>query len=312
MISIAMTTYNGEKYLREQLDSILNQDYKDFELIICDDKSKDSTPQILNEYQQKDSRITLYFNESNLGFKKNFEKAISLCKYEYVALSDQDDIWENNHLQKLTEIIDNADIACANARLISENGQSLKWTLANTDGLDFFPQGNVLLYRILCFTGAFQGASMLIKKSFFEKALPIPQDVLFHDAWFSTCAVLSNGLNYSYDIINNYRQHSTQITSHTKTSYVKKFKKFFIRLFKKTEYKTDRFAYINALKERFTLSQDQEKIIEDSYKIQLLKSKKVNFFTRIKYISIYSRNYNLIYTQKSNKYKFSRIIKFLF
>lgn len=90
MISIAMTTYNGEKYLREQLDSILNQTFSDFELIICDDCSKDATVKILEEYSLKDKRVRYFVNEKNLGFKKNFEKAISLCSGEYVAFSDQD------------------------------------------------------------------------------------------------------------------------------------------------------------------------------------------------------------------------------
>ena len=93
LISIAMTSYNGEKYIREQLDSILTQTYGNFELIICDDRSKDSTVEIIKDYCIKDSRIKLYVNEKNLGFKKNFEKAISLCKGEYIALSDQDDIY---------------------------------------------------------------------------------------------------------------------------------------------------------------------------------------------------------------------------
>ena len=79
MIGIAMTTYNGERFLREQIDSILNQTYTDFELIICDDVSSDSTVDILNEYAQKDSRIHIIQNEKNLGFLKNFEKAIRIC-----------------------------------------------------------------------------------------------------------------------------------------------------------------------------------------------------------------------------------------
>ena len=70
MISIAMTTYNGEKYLKEQINSILNQVYKDFELIICDDCSNDSTWEILTEYEQLDKRIKIYRNDQNLGFLK--------------------------------------------------------------------------------------------------------------------------------------------------------------------------------------------------------------------------------------------------
>ena len=101
MISIALTTYNGEKFLKEQLDSILNQTYSDYELVVCDDCSTDSTRQILKEYEKKDKRINVFLNNNNLGFKNNFEKAISLCTGEYIALSDQDDIWDEKKLEIL-------------------------------------------------------------------------------------------------------------------------------------------------------------------------------------------------------------------
>lgn len=110
MISIAMATYNGEKYLREQLDSILVQTISDFELIICDDCSNDSTRKILSEYAKKDSRIKVIFNEQNLGFVKNFEKTISFCNGEYIAFSDQDDIWLPNHLEVLLSEIGRAHV----------------------------------------------------------------------------------------------------------------------------------------------------------------------------------------------------------
>ena len=106
MIGIAMTTYNGEKYLKEQIDSILNQTVSDFELIVCDDVSSDSTMDILNGYAAKDSRVHVFRNEENLGFLKNFEKAIRICLdrgAEYVALADQDDIWTENHLEVLAD-----------------------------------------------------------------------------------------------------------------------------------------------------------------------------------------------------------------
>ena len=92
-VSIALATYNGEMFLREQLDSILNQSVRNFELVICDDCSKDSTWDILNEYAIADSRIRILRNDKNLGFLGNFEKAIQHTQEKFVALADQDDIW---------------------------------------------------------------------------------------------------------------------------------------------------------------------------------------------------------------------------
>ena len=101
MISIAMTTYNGEKYISAQIDSILSQTVSDFELVVCDDVSTDNTVDILKDYALKDCRLKLCCNGQNLGFKNNFAKAISLCKGEYIAFCDQDDVWTNDHLEVL-------------------------------------------------------------------------------------------------------------------------------------------------------------------------------------------------------------------
>lgn len=82
LISIAMATYNGEKYIKQQIDSIINQSYKNIELVICDDCSSDDTLTILNDYENKCNFIHVYENSEKLGFVKNFEKAISLCSGE--------------------------------------------------------------------------------------------------------------------------------------------------------------------------------------------------------------------------------------
>ena len=94
MISVAMTTYNGEKYIRKQIESILNQSMKVDEIIVCDDGSTDKTVEILKEYP-----VTVYQNENNLGYRLNFKKAMSLCTHEYTFLCDQDDIWEKKKIK---------------------------------------------------------------------------------------------------------------------------------------------------------------------------------------------------------------------
>lgn len=95
-VSVALCTYNGETYLNEQLDSILSQTVPVDEVVICDDGSVDKTLQILFDYQAKyPSLFRIVQNETNLGFIKNFEKAIGLCENPIIIISDQDDIWEN-------------------------------------------------------------------------------------------------------------------------------------------------------------------------------------------------------------------------
>ena len=92
-IDILMATYNGEKYLKEQIESILNQTYKNIRLIISDDASKDSTPQILEEYRKKDSRIEIYLNKENRGVVKNIEFLLEKVEDEFYMLADQDYVW---------------------------------------------------------------------------------------------------------------------------------------------------------------------------------------------------------------------------
>lgn len=111
-VDILLATYNGEKYLRQQLDSILNQTYKDFKLIISDDASTDETKSILSEYCSKDDRIEVYYQKENLGSTRNFEFLLSKVKSTYYMLSDQDDVWYINKVEKSLKRIEetNADL----------------------------------------------------------------------------------------------------------------------------------------------------------------------------------------------------------
>jgi glycosyltransferase involved in cell wall biosynthesis len=93
LVSVAMCTYNGEKFINLQLDSILAQTYHNLELVIVDDGSTDETFNIISDYAKKDGRIKCFKNEVNLGFNKNYERAIKLTTGEFIAISDQDDIW---------------------------------------------------------------------------------------------------------------------------------------------------------------------------------------------------------------------------
>jgi glycosyltransferase involved in cell wall biosynthesis len=107
MISVALACYNGEKFIKEQIYSILNQKDVELEIVICDDCSTDNTVKIIKEIQKEDQRIFLFQNEKQLGVVKNFEKAIGLCKGEFIALSDQDDVWEPEKLQLQLEVFKN-------------------------------------------------------------------------------------------------------------------------------------------------------------------------------------------------------------
>lgn len=216
MISIAVTTYNGEKYLQEQLDSILNQTYSDFELVICDDCSSDSTVKILNEYKEKDLRIKVFTNEKNLGFKKNFEKAISFCNGDYIAFSDQDDVWNKNKLELSISEIGNNSLLCTNSELTDSNLNPLGYSMSEVIKVPNDFSDKTELLKILLHGNFVQGATILAKSNFIKKYLPIPENIIFHDWYFALCAELENGIKYLSPCTMKYRQHISNVTENNK------------------------------------------------------------------------------------------------
>ena len=100
-ISVALCTYNGERFLRQQLESIQQQSRLPDELVVCDDRSRDQTVAIVREFATSVSfPVVIVQNPETLGSSRNFEKAIRLCTGDLIALSDQDDIWYPNRLQR--------------------------------------------------------------------------------------------------------------------------------------------------------------------------------------------------------------------
>ena len=92
-VEIVMATYNGEKYIKEQLDSLLSQSHPYLLVDVCDDGSTDDTVSIVKEYEKKDSRVRLFENKTNQGYIRNFMSGIVRCDSPYIMLCDQDDIW---------------------------------------------------------------------------------------------------------------------------------------------------------------------------------------------------------------------------
>ncbi len=126
-ISVIMPVYNGENYLNECIDSILNQTFDDFELIIINDASTDSTWKIINEYAQKDQRIRLCKNQENLGLIKSLNKGLNLAQGEYIARQDADDLSMLDRFQKQVEILDkysNVILVSCDIETIDSHGNS--------------------------------------------------------------------------------------------------------------------------------------------------------------------------------------------
>ena len=121
-IDVLMATYNGEKYLKKQIDSILNQTYQNIQLIISDDCSTDRTREILKQYE-KDDRIKIFYQEKNLGYVRNFEFLLEKVENDLYMLSDQDDVWKKEKIEKTVEKLKNEglDLVFGDLEVVDEN-----------------------------------------------------------------------------------------------------------------------------------------------------------------------------------------------
>lgn len=205
LVSVALCTYNGAAYLREQLDTILTQSYSNLEFIIVDDGSTDETVHILKEYATRDSRIQLYENDTNLGFNANFQKAISLCSGEWIAIADQDDIW---HRQKL-EIM----MRSWNQQAVLIHCSSKKFTDAASIAGQQQPavrsfNGNNI--QQLAAKNTVEGHNLLFHHSLKQKAIPFPEK-LFYDWWLGAVATVNGGVQWIEQVLvwRRIHEHNT-------------------------------------------------------------------------------------------------------
>lgn len=209
MISIALATYNGEKYLRQQIESLYRQTIPFNKLVICDDCSCDNTVSIIEEYASKDNRILFIRNDVNIGFRNNFQKAVGLCDGDYILLCDQDDIWLPNHIETLLDNIKGNCLICGGSELMSENGfhnGTMLSCVLNYRKNIFVPNDSIAKF-ILFYQNPFQGAAMMITSEFARKAFPIPEDIHYHDVWLATLACLYNSFCFVDNPVILYRQH---------------------------------------------------------------------------------------------------------
>lgn len=200
-VSIVLCSYNGEQYLSEQIESILDQSYKDFELIICDDQSSDNSFNIINDFAKKDARIKAYSNSNNLGYVKNFEKGISFAKGDYIALSDQDDVWALDKIEKLLENIKNHVLIYCNSSFVNSD---LKPTgKAMSSKKEMITTDNPLN---LCLLNCVSGHALLFKKELTPHLFPFPK-LVPHDWWIAFIATIHGGIVYLDEPLIKYRIH---------------------------------------------------------------------------------------------------------
>ncbi len=209
LISIALCTYNAGQHLEKQIFSILQQTYQNIEIVVVDDCSSDDTYEYLEELVKQHSKIKLFRNEVNLGFNKNFEKAITLCNGEFIAISDQDDIWLPNKLEVLADNIGDNWLIFSNSELIDLNGKPLGTQILKPD----FSMRNRSFKGILLYNSV-TGHTTLFSKAFISYLIPIPEKG-YYDWWMGFVALYHHKATCINQCLTLHRMHNTSVIGKT-------------------------------------------------------------------------------------------------
>lgn len=269
-IDVLVATYNGQDYIREQLDSILNQTYKNIRIIISDDCSKDNTLSILKEYEKKYNNITIYTHENNLGYKKNFEFLLNKVDAKYYMLCDQDDVWKKDKIEKSYNkmIEENADLVYTDLVVVDENLNEINKSYWNVIG----KRKKIKLDDIntLYLDNTVTGCTILSKSKFIKDILPIPDDTkyMLHDYWIALVVCLKGKITHLDYGSMLYRQHKTNQIGSSKKSL------------KMDSFTSVRDMFINIKLEHYKLYLKYNLIFDDYHK--KLNKEAIDYYEDIK------------------------------
>jgi glycosyltransferase involved in cell wall biosynthesis len=216
-VSIVLCSYNGEKYISDQVESILNQTYSNFELIISDDCSSDTTVSILRRYEKLDSRVKVIENSMNVGLAKNFERGLMMATGEYIAMSDQDDYWLPTKIESQTSYLEQHE----GVGLIFHDSLIVEHDLKESSGsflekigirrvlLNYIRNNWSINIKFLLNENCVQGATMFFRSDLKKYLIPIPENVPFVDVWVSLVTVAVSRITYVDEMLIKYRQHNS-------------------------------------------------------------------------------------------------------
>lgn len=272
-VAILLSTYNGEKYLREQIDSILNQTYQNFELVVRDDGSKDSTVEIVKEYMEKsDKEITLLVGK-NLGFIKSFFELLKHSDADYFSFADQDDIWLPNKIELAVNSLDKLDDTKPNVAFSNVDYYDTEMNfMGKGDSQNKKPSFLNSLYECIN-----QGMTMVINKTARDYIIKnIPEKCFFHDWWtYMICTAFGNVVQDDVVTV-KYRRAKTNATVEGQgkiTLFMWRIKKLFLD-YGMRDIRKQQTIFKNIFYD--SLSEENKKILDT------FEGEKYNFFKALK------------------------------
>ena len=209
-VSVALCTYNGERFLQEQLDSIAMQTRMPDEVVVGDDGSSDSTLSILERWKQSvPFSVRIERNERNLGFAKNFESTLSRCTGDVVFLCDQDDVWLPNRVERMTEALEQdaaVGIVICGVDLIDQEGKAMSDEASRVYRMSYPDDTSVYYLEYALKHPSRAGCMMAVRRSVLEKVYPLP-DGWSHDVWLFSMAPLYCEIQTIPDVLMHFRRH---------------------------------------------------------------------------------------------------------
>ncbi len=199
MLTVCLATYNGQKYIKEQLDSILSQLGSEDEMIVSDDNSTDATLDIVRSYA--DSRITVIQGPCLYSPALNFENALRHAHGDIIILSDQDDVWESDKVECVKRALQNCLCVVSDCYVTDEEMQVMSrsfYELSRTRSGRF--------YNLLIKNG-YLGCCMAFRRQLLDTALPFPKNVPMHDIWLGNVAAFTGGVQFIPQRLIRYRRH---------------------------------------------------------------------------------------------------------
>lgn len=241
-ISVVIAAYNGEHYIAQQLDSLCQQSVQPYEVIIQDDASSDRTVELIRSFDDR-LPIKLFVNRENTGYIENFESAIKKATGDYIALSDQDDVWDPLKLETLLHGIGGNTLAYSDSHLIDQDGNELGQTLSSKLKNRFISAHSPLPF---IYDNCVSAHAMLFRHELTGHLFPFPRHLYF-DAWIASSAAAQNGIIYIDKALVGYRQHTANTLSRQKKERLPFFQKIRQKTAKKTEEHQTRSAIIDDL-----------------------------------------------------------------
>lgn len=214
LVSIVMAVYKPNKtWLCEQLESLNRQSYPNIELLVCDDCPDFPTEEKIFSKQITEFPFKFIRNEKNIGSNKTFEKLTALASGKYISYCDQDDIWDPDKVEKMTEVLENtgSPLVCSDLRIIDGSGNKIADSITKIRKRHIFREGNGLAPKLLV-SNFVTGCAMMIRSETAKSAIPFAES-LVHDQWLAINAALKGKIEVIHTPLISYRQHDSNQTA---------------------------------------------------------------------------------------------------